>query len=549
MDAPQNIITAIFWILGGLGLFLYGIDIMGRSLRKAAGSAMRKGIGVVTRTRFHGLATGAVVTGLLQSSSASTVMVVGFISAGLLSFPRSISLILGANIGSTLTSQITAFKIDTLAVPLIGIGFLISFISKKRVWRQLGKAVMGFGMLFFGLMLMKLAVTGYSENIKSWLEASVAGEFWGQLIAFLIAMIATAIIQSSAATIAMIQTLAVGGAIANIEIAIPMILGAQVGTCITAMLACLQASKSGKKAAVAHLLFNTIGALIAVAAFRIYANVIPLTSDSIARQIANAHMAIQTINAMLFLPFTRYFAGLVNLVVRGEDKLDAAPAFLHQADIKTPEKAFNNVHHEIQRMCSICMEITRDAINAFFSDDEMAEEMVLKREELTDDLYDSIVDYVLETSACAIPTELARRPPALMQIMNDVERIGDHAENIIELSQAYSNKNIRLSEDARTDIRTLLAIVEDMGQRAIKLFDEADEHSVNAVLDLHERVKAKTLELLKKHEDRLVDGECTVISGIVFTDMITNLRRISNHLRNATTVLGHYPAEPDLSEI
>lgn len=549
MDAPQSVIAAIFWVLGGLGLFLYGIDMMGGSLRKAAGSTMRRGINFLTRTRLHGLITGTIVTGLLQSSSATTVMVVGFISAGLLTFPKSMGLILGANIGTTITLQITAFDIDAMAVPLLGIGFIISFLSKKRVIRQLGTALMGFGMLFFGLILMKFAVAGYSETIHGWLEACIAGEFWGQLLAFTIAMIATAIIQSSGATVIMIQALAFQGAITNVEIAIPMILGADIGTCITAILASLQASKSAKKAAIAHLLFNVIGTLITVAAFNLYAQLIPLTAKTIPHQIANAHMAIKFINALIFLPFTRQLVWLVNLFVRGEDKLDASPAFLNLNDIHNPEKAFDNVRLEVQRMCAMCIDMTKEAVEAFFDDDEHRQEMVLKREDLTDDLFDSIADYVIESSASAMPSDLSSRAPELMSIMSDVERVGDHAENIVEISQAFKKKHVRLTDEAQADISSLLSIVTDMGSQVISLFDKTSAQSEKGIFDLHAKAKILTTDMLGKHEKRLREGNCTIMAGIVFTDIVTNLRRVANHLRNVAVVLGNHTPKVDRAEI
>ncbi|OVE73387.1 hypothetical protein BVX94_04055, partial [bacterium B17] len=230
-----KIILTLLWVFGGLGLFLYGIELMGNSLRKAAGTALRKSLNFLTRTRVHGLLTGTVITGLVQSSSATTVMVVGFISAGLLAFPQSMGLILGANIGSTVTPQITAWDLDELAIPIIGIGFLLNFLSRRRVLRQFGLALMGFGMLFLGLVLMKLAVRGYSDVIKSSLEACTQGGIGGMLIAFFVSMVVTAVIQSSAATVVMVQALALEGAVNGIGIAIPIIVGANVGTCITAM--------------------------------------------------------------------------------------------------------------------------------------------------------------------------------------------------------------------------------------------------------------------------------------------------------------------------
>ena len=278
-----------------------------------------------------------------------------------------------------------------------------------------------------------------------------------------------------------------------------MIMGSHVGTCITAILASLQASKSAKKAAVAHLLFNIIGIIITAAAFPLYANIIPELTDKIALQIAGAHIAMKVINAVLFLPLTRQLAWLTNLFVRGEDKLDATPKHLNTEDISDPVQAFDNVAKEVQRMCHLCMDITMDAVETFFSNDELAQEMVIKREDLTDDLYDSIAEYVLDISAYSMPSDLSHRPTELMQIMNDIERIGDHAENIIELRQAFKQKNVRLSQHARNEIMDMLSLVADMGDKVINLFDKCDEMAIDQIMTLHKDVKTLSGKLKENH--------------------------------------------------
>ncbi|MFC1452697.1 Na/Pi cotransporter family protein [Verrucomicrobiota bacterium] len=533
MDAPSDVVTGLFWVLGGLALFLYGIEMMGKALRKAAGSTLRNGLERLTRTRFHGLVTGTVVTGLLQSSSATTVMVVGFINAGLLVFGRSIGLILGANIGTTVTPQITAFDLDTWALPLLGIGFLLNFLPRKRVVRQLGAACMGFGMLFFGLTLMKLAVSGYQDGIRGWLTLFTEGGLAAQVFAFLTAAIVTTIIQSSAATVVMMQALAIQGALTDIRIAIPMILGADIGTCITAMLASLRASRSARRAAVAHLVFNLIGALITAAAFRFYVWFIPLTARGLGRQIANGHLAIKLVNACLFLPFTNLFARLITRLVPGEDKLNAAPLFLDHRAVTEPPRALDNAAREIHRICRVCVEIVRDAVEAFLSGDEMAQEIVLKREELVDDLYSSVAEYVAATSRHEIPTPLSSRPAQLLHIMSDVERIGDHAENIVEISRAYSRRETRLSEPAADEIRRLNESIAGLGKLVLAALERPEDRLLPEILSARERINDEADEIMKSHEERLQEGGSSPTAELVFVDLTTNMRRVANHLRNA----------------
>lgn len=543
-----KVVLTILWVLGGLGLFLYGIELMGDSLRKAAGTALRRSLDFLTRTRFHGLLTGVVITGLVQSSSATTVMVVGFISAGLLAFPQSIGLILGANIGSTITPQITAWDLDELAIPVIGIGFLLNFLSRRRISRQFGMALMGFGMLFLGLVLMKLAVKGYSGEIKSALEFCTQGGIGGILTAFLVSLAVTSVIQSSAATVVMIQALALDGAINEIGIAIPIIVGANVGTCVTAMLASLKASRSARKAAIAHLLFNVIGVFITIALYRFYVWFVPHTALTLPHQIANAHMFIKLAAVLVVLPFSSAFAGLVNRLLPGVDKFNAAPEYLNQSDLSDRVKALNNVEREIRRMCVICVEMVNDAVSAFFAHNDMEGERVKRRESLVDDLYESVTGYVLEISKRGLPNGLAGRPPHLMHLMGDIERIGDHAENIVETINAFGKENASLSKEAESDLRMLTKMVITMGDRVVRLFESVSKKEAEEVINLREEVYSVSREMIEAHERRLAAGECTVIAGIAFVGLITNLKRVSNHLRNAAASLGS-AAKPDRAEV
>jgi phosphate:Na+ symporter len=239
------------------------------------------------------------------------------------------------------------------------------------------------------------------------------------------------------------------------------------------MLASLKASRSARKAAVAHLVFNVIAVFITLALYKFYVAYIPRTASSVPHQIANAHVAIKVVAVLLFLPFTRQFARLIDRLVPGEDKLDAAPEYLNAADLTDAPKALVNVKNEIRRMSSICLEIVGDAVDAFFAGDEIQRELVLKREDLTDDLYDSIAGYVLEISKRGVPSELTSQPHRLMHIMGDVERVGDHAENIVELSQAFGKNDSLLSGRGESDIRSLMSDIIDMGSRVDLLFDSA----------------------------------------------------------------------------
>ena len=542
MDAPQSIFMAVLWLIGGLALFLYGIEMMSQALRRAAGKAMRTAFKRLTRTRIHGLLTGALVTALLQSSSATTVMVVGFISSGLLAFPQSVGLILGANVGTTVTPQITAFasrfKIEAVALPLLGIGFLINFLGRKRVLREAGLVCMGFGMLFFGLALMKLAVGQYHDEIRVWLAAYATGGLRDRALAFVVAMIGTAILQSSAATIVIVQALAFDGALTDLGIAICFVLGAHVGTCVTALLASMRSSLSARRAAVAHLLFNLMGVLLTLALFPLYMRVIPRTAPGLGLQIANAHLAIKLINALLFLPLTTVFARMVEKITPGEDTLNATPAFLDYDALARPAAAMDLASREIRRICEICLEMLEDSVHAFFERDEMRQELVLKREALVDDLYRTVAHYLADIARHGPPAHLLSRPPLLLHIMNDAERIGDHAENIVEISQAYTEKESRFSDAARAEIDRLLELTMALGRTALKQLDAPSDERGADVLRLKRKINARVDQFLDAHDRRLQNGRCSVIAGIVYVDLLMNLRRVTNHLRNIAMSAG-----------
>lgn len=543
MNAPGSIVAVIFWLLAGLALFLYGIDMMSQALRKAAGPSIRKAFNFVSRTRFHGLLVGTIITGFIQSSSATTVMVVGFISAGLLKFSQSIGIILGANIGATITPQITAFKIDEIALPLIGIGFLFTFF-KRRALRQTGFAVMGFGVLFFGLILMKFAVKGYSADIQAWLSLYVGTSFSGQLIAFLVAAAATAVIQSSAATVAMLQVIALTAGNMGFEFFIPMIVGAQVGTCITAMLASLQSSLSAKRAAVAHLVFNIFGALITLVLYRFYVWVVPMTSTEIVRQIANVHLFSRVVNVALFLPFTTVYGRFITRILPGKDRFNAAPQFLDFEQVKHPEIAIKSASLEIMRMYENSLEMLDNAVTAFIERDSAAVADVLKYETLVDDLYKTTGEFLIMVSKAKMPLELSPLPALWMHLMGDVERIGDHAENIVELLQVQAPAPVRFSESEIEDINQTLGLVQQMGSAVQKAMeDEGTDHMLE-VLELKEKVNAAVDLILDSHVHRLEKGTTTSTGGIIFVELIINLRRVANHLRNiAATITGKMPEQ------
>jgi phosphate:Na+ symporter len=466
-------------------------------------------------------------------------MVVGFINAGLLTFQQSLGVIIGANIGTTVTPQITAFDLDAYALPLLGIGFLLYFISRRRMPRQLGLAVMGFGMLFFGLTIMKFAVGGYRDTLRGLLALAASGGPLGYLSAFLVSMLVTAVIQSSAASIVMIQALAAESVLTDVSVAIPLILGAHVGTCVTALLASLRSSFPARRAAVAHLLFNVIGTGLAVLLLPFYNYVIPLSATSLPHQIANAHLAIKLVNAAIFMPFLSYYGRLILLLMRGTDKLSAAPQHLDFHVIRRAQEAMECARKEIQRMYTAALSLLDDSVHAFLSNDEHAQEEIVKREDRLDDLYRSVGEYLVAISKHTTDTELALKPALLLHVASDVERIGDHAENIVELARLLSGARLPFSRAAFRDIAELDRLVGTLGKHVAAMFEGGGEPEIATVLTDKQALNACVDRCLDSHVARLEEGTCNAMGGILFVELIMNLRRVANHLRNIAVSLGN----------
>ncbi len=542
MEVPVSPIGAVAWLLGGLALFLYGIELMGMAMRRAAGPALRRLFDRATATPLHGLLLGTAITALVQSSSATTVMVVGFINAGLLTFEGSIGLILGANIGATLAPVITTFDIDVFSVPLVGVGFLIAMAGRRRIVRQIGWACMAFGMLFFGLVLMKLAVAGYHEEIRDWLQAAGGGGFRGRLLAFGAAALATSIIQSSAATLVMVQALATEGALTDLDAAMPLVLGAQVGTCITAILAALRASLSARRAAYAHLVFNLVGAGITLCLVHVYLGLVPYLADELPRRIALLHVATRVVNVLLFLPLTRLFGRFIVVVFRGTDALNPRPLHLDYGLFDQPAAALDAVARESRRLFGICLGMIRDAVESLLARNDVVSESVLKRETLVDDLNQTVGEYLVRVARHGVPPDLSFRPAVLLHLTRDVERIGDHAENIVELAEMQHGAGIAFSPPASAEIRGLAERVAGMGAHVDAALEGGDAAAMTVVLDDKRGIDEAVEQALDNHAARLREGGCSVLGGMIFVEAMTNLRRVANHLRNiAADATGRLP--------
>lgn len=537
-----------FNVLGGLALFLYGIGLMGTGLQKIAGDKMKRILGLLTTSPWAGTLVGAGVTAIIQSSSATTVMVIGFVNAGLMTLTQAIGVIFGANIGTTVTAQLLAFKITKYALPILAVGFAIQFVCKKDTYKYFGLFLLGFGILFLGLSMM----TGQTKTLAA--SETVRNVFiyysHNPALGLLTGMAVTFIVQSSSATVGLVLALATMGLI-DLNGAIPLILGDNIGTTITALLASIGAGRSAKRAAVAHLLFNLIGAVIVLILLRFYLRIIVYTSDDIARQVANAHTMFNIVNALIFLPFTNLYAKLIRAIIPGEDSVyETGPKYVDYGLLRVPSVAIDQAIKEIGRMLEITREMVGNAMSGLFDGNSARLSEVEQQEELVDNLQLVVTEYVTELSQQELGVSESERIPMLLHSVNDVERIGDHAENLVGLANRKLERDLPFTEEALDSLRQLNFQIDEMIERTTQALQEDNHELARAVMEQETWLNEMTDKFQQDHMQRLEQGRCNVRSGLVFLDIINNFEKIGDHLTNiAEAVLGRYQHGSDYQKI
>ena len=551
----------VFGLLGGLGLFLFGMKIMSEGLQKIAGSRMRKILAALTNNRIVGTLVGIAVTAIIQSSSATTVMVVGFVNAGLMSLVQSIGIILGANIGTTVTAQLIAFKITKYALPAIGIGAGFKLFSRNKKWSYIGEILLGFGLLFFGLSVMKNAFDPLKTSEEFRQLFMMVGD--NHLLGVLIGAILTMIVQSSSATIGITIALASSG-ILNFEASVALILGENIGTTITANLAAIGTNLAARRTALAHFLFNTIGVCYMLIFFKFFtgfiSSITPGDADFviqtqeqvariggeigdkpfIARHIANTHTMFNIVNTIIFLPLVGVLAKLSTMAIRGRDEeVEFHLKYLDNRVLNTPPIALAQARSETKRMALVAQEMVEETL-AFLQDNDLKRLPALeKKEDLTDVLQKEITNFLVSLSQTSITQESSKEIASMMNMVNDLERVGDHCENLWLLSQRKLEQKITFSEIAMNEIAEISAITKSFLARVIKALEEKDVEVYDEAHRLEDAIDDLEERLRSNHIRRLNTGECTVNSGLIFIDMLHNFEKIGDHTFNfAKAVVG-----------
>ncbi len=525
----SNVIMA-FGLVGGLGLFLYGMQLMADGLQKIAGDRLRKMIEVLTSTPIIGLLVGAVVTMLIQSSSATSVMVVGFVNAGLMTLKQAISVIMGAAVGTTATAFMVSLHLTDLALPAIGFGFLLTMVGKRKRTRFIGQTILGFGVLFLGLNIMGDAMKPLRTNpVFTGLMLNFSKQ---PLLGVLAGAIFTAIVQSSSATTGLVVTLA-GEGLLDLNSAFSLILGANIGTTVTALLAAIPMQLTAKRTALAHFIFKTIGVVIFLLLFRPFLSLVTLTNPDVARQTANAHILFNVANAILMLPFIPTYVRVVERLLPGVDPTEQLGAiYLDDNLLNTPSVALGQATRELVRMGNLTLSMLDDAIGAFTSNDGAHLAEIAQKEDTIDQLEHDVVDYLVKLSQSSLSHEQSERLNALLHVSSDLERIGDHSENVAELAEYKIEHRLPVSDEANAELLDMSTQVRDLVEKAVALLTSNDQVDAKRVIADEGNIDLLEKSLRRKHIKRLNSGVCFPASGIAYLDLISNLERIADHANN-----------------
>lgn len=530
----MNTVMMIVEFLGGLGLFVFGMKMMGEGLEKAAGDKLKSLLEALTKNRFMGVIVGAAVTAIIQSSSATTVMVIGFVNAGLMNLVQTTGIIMGANIGTTITAQLIAFKLTKIAPAAVFIGIMLIFFSKKRSYKKFGEILAGFGILFMGMSLMSEAMVPLRES-ESFTNFMV--RFENPLLGVLAGCTVTMLIQSSSASIAILQALAMQQLI-GLDSAVFILFGQNIGTCITAVLASIGANATAKRAAGFHLLFNVVGTGLFIILILIGVPFVDwiksITGGDTVRQIANAHTAFNLATTILLFPLAGKMVKVVEWILPGKPEhiSDKKLKYLDMLILETPPIAVGQIMKEINRMAMLARDNVQKAISAFVGGDEMLIDEVFKQEDTINFLNREITRYLVKVNGLDLPIHDLTLVGGFFHVVNDIERIGDHAENLAEYAEYSMDNHLVYSEIALNEVKDMEEKVLKMIDDSIEAFNNRDQGIAQRIEPQEQHIDMMKATLRSQHIQRLNCNQCTPSSGVIYLDIITNLERIADHATN-----------------
>ena len=529
-------ITTIFMLLGGLGFFLYGMKMMSEGLEKAAGAKMRSILEFFTKNRFIGMIVGIVFTAIIQSSNATTVMVVSFVNSGLMNLMQASGVILGANIGTTITGQLIAFNLSDIAPLIVIIGVVMVMFCKRQGIKKIGEVILGFGILFMGLSIMGDSMEAVKESpqIIDFL-ASLTNPFAAILTGFAI----TAVLQSSSATVGIIL-LMVSQNLLEFAICPFMILGCNIGSCVSALVASLSGKKDAKRAALIHLLFNVIGSavmfLILLLAIDPFTDMmLYISGGNLARSVANVHTLMKVFEVAMLFPFMGWIVKATYKIVPGEDvtaEEEYELPHIGTGKILSTTTAVVNGIAEIEHMGQVATENLRVAMEALCNPDEEKINEVYQREKYIDFMNSRITDYLVRANELVLPIADERLIGGLFHVVNDIERIGDHAENFADSAKTRLEWGIDFSDKAKRQLQEMNEKAVKILEYALEMFKNRNYKHMAEILRLEDEIDELEKKLQNSHVKRLTKNKCTPKAGMMFSDTVSGLERVGDHATN-----------------
>lgn len=531
-------VANILSMAGGLGLFLFGIRTMGDGLENAAGAKLKRMLEVLTGNRFLAVLVGFVVTAIIQSSTATTVMVVGFVNAGMMSLAQAVGVIMGANIGTTVTSLLIALNFSSVAAASVLVGVILMLASKKTVVKNLGAIFTGFGLLFLGIDMMSDSMAplrdsaGFMNFIVTVSESPLC-----PLFGIILGIVMTAVLQSSSASVGVLQTLAMQGLV-PLKFSVFVLFGQNIGTCLTALFSTVGAKKNSKRAAVIHLLFNLIGTgiFILIALLTPYVEWIEKLSPDPMAQIAISHIVFNIVSTVVMFPFAKALVKLSCLLVPGKDDSESEMhcKFIDDRLLNTPPFAVMQVSKEVARMAKLARDNFETSAHALINRSDKDLDKVMENEEIINYLNHHITSYLVKLNALDITDSDSDYIARVFHAINDIERVGDHAINLAEAAQHNIGEGLKFSDPAREELNQLCGSVVTLLERSMAAFDNQSlsDNEAKELSDLEEHIDDLTLECQDSHIFRLNRKECNTEAGMLYLNTITDFERVGDHAIN-----------------
>lgn len=531
-------VANILSMAGGLGLFLFGIRTMGDGLENAAGAKLKRMLEVLTGNRFLAVLVGFVVTAIIQSSTATTVMVVGFVNAGMMSLAQAVGVIMGANIGTTVTSLLIALNFSSVAAASVLVGVILMLASKKTVVKNLGAIFTGFGLLFLGIDMMSdsMAPLRDSAGFMNFI-VTVSESPLRPLFGIILGIVMTAVLQSSSASVGVLQTLAMQGLV-PLKFSVFVLFGQNIGTCLTALFSTVGAKKNSKRAAVIHLLFNVIGTgiFILIALLTPYVEWIEKLSPDPMVQIAISHIVFNIVSTVVMFPFAKVLVKLSCLLVPGKDDSESEMhcKFIDDRLLNTPPFAVMQVSKEVARMAKLARDNFETSAHALINRSDKDLDKVMENEEIINYLNHHITSYLVKLNALDITDSDSDYIARVFHAINDIERVGDHAINLAEAAQHNIGEGLKFSDPAREELNQLCGSVVTLLERSMAAFDNQSlsDNEAKELSDLEEHIDDLTLECQDSHIFRLNRKECNTEAGMLYLNTITDFERVGDHAIN-----------------